>query len=146
MLPCPDCPLPAESVLDQLRGILILLIFTQWQSEFSMHPPCVSLLPTLSWPYARPGLAQGVSFMLIDKMSCFVILVTRHFSIINYMIEQCISFMPFRNNILELITLILKLSLFYYSPKLYFFLIVAFFPVYLLALKSELFEGKNHFP
>lgn len=73
-----------------------------------MHPTCVSLLQTLSWPYARPGLTQGVSFMLIDKMSCFVILVTRHFSIINDMTEQCISFMLFRNNILKLITLIVK--------------------------------------
>lgn len=84
--------------------------------------------------------------MLTDKMSCFLILVTRHFSIINDTIEQFVSFMPFRSNILKLITLILKLSLFYCSPKLFVFYIVAFFPVYLLALKSELFEGKNHFP
>lgn len=82
--------------------------------------------------------------MLIDKMSCFVILVTRHFSIINDMIEQFVSFMPFRNNILKLITLILKLSLFC-SPKLFVFYIVAFFSC-LFALKSELFEGQNHFP
>lgn len=149
MLPCPGCPLPSGSVLGRPRGIPVLLIFTQWQSEFSMHPTCVCLLPTLSWPCARPGLAQGVSFMLIDKMSCSVALVTKHFSIINDTNEQYISFMPFINNILKLITLILKLSLFYCSPKLliFCFLNCCFFPLsYLFVLESEVFEGKSHFP